>query len=212
MGVSDVLVRDIMKSPVVVAEADATLSSTYALMRDRGIRHLPVMRRGALVGVVTDRDLRLATSALAAEPFSPGTKLEKVMSQPVRTADPLDPVEEAARTMRELKIGCMPVTSGAGLVGIVTGLDLLDALLRLTGVSSASGRLEVGLADHPGELARLTAFLAERQVNIRSILSHADTGEKLRVVLRVGTIEVNLIARELRAKGFEVLWPAQKPW
>lgn len=206
------LVRDIMTSPVAVADADATLGSAYALMRERGIRHLPVVRQGALVGIVTDRDLRLATSALSTKPFSPRARLEKVMSQPVQTADPLDPVEEAARTMRQLKIGCLPVTFGDELVGIVTGVDLLDALLRLTGVSMASGRLEIGLPDHPGELARLTAFLAAKQVNIRSILSHADTGDRVRLVLRVGTIEVKVIAQELRAQGFDVLWPAQSPW
>jgi acetoin utilization protein AcuB len=207
-----VLVRDIMKSPVVVADADATLASTYSLMQERGIRHVPVMRKGSLVGIVTDRDLRLATSALSAKPFPPRARLEKVMSQPAQTADPLDPVEEAARTMRQLKIGCLPVTAGNDIVGIVTGLDLLDALLRLTGVSMATGRLEIGLPDHPGELARLTAFLAAKQVNIRSILSHADTGDKVRLVLRVGTIEVKVIAQELRAQGFDVLWPAQGPW
>ncbi|MFI5165352.1 MAG: CBS and ACT domain-containing protein [Thermoanaerobaculales bacterium] len=206
------LVRDIMTSPVATTSADATLASAYALMHEKGIRHLPVVRAGALVGIVTDRDLRLATSALSAKPFSPGARVEKMMRQPVQTADPLDPVEEAARTMRQLKIGCLPVSSGEELVGIVTGLDLLDALLRLTGVSMASARLEVGLADHPGELARLTSFLAAKQVNIRSILSQADAGGKVRVVLRLATIEVKLLAEELRAQGFAVLWPAQSPW
>jgi acetoin utilization protein AcuB len=201
-----------MKAPVTVADVAGTLAAAYSLMQERRIRHLPVVREGKLVGVVTDRDLRLATSALAAKPFSPEARLEKVMSAPVRTADPLDPVEEAARTMRQLKIGCLPVVSGDEVVGIVTGVDLLDALLRLTGVAKGTGRLEVGLADHPGELARLTSFLAEKQINVHSILSQADTGDRLRVVLRVGTIEVNLIAQELRAKGFDVLWPAQKPW
>jgi acetoin utilization protein AcuB len=201
-----------MKAPVTVVDIAGTLAAAYSLMQERKIRHLPVVRKGKLVGVVTDRDLRLATSSLAAKPFSPQARLGKVMSAPVRTADPLDPVEEAARTMRQLKIGCLPVVSEDEVVGIVTGVDLLDALLRLTGVARATGRLEVGLGDHPGELARLTSFLAEKQINVHSILSQADLGDRIRVVLRVGTIEVNLIAQELRAKGFDVLWPAQKPW
>lgn len=210
--VSQVLVREIMKAPVTVADVATSLADAYSLMQAGKIRHLPVVHEGELVGVVTDRDLRLATSALAAKPFPAKAKLEKVMSTPVQTADPLDPVEEAARTMRELKIGCLPVLSGNKLVGIVTGVDLLDALLRLTGVARAAGRLEVGLADHPGELARLASFLAEKQINIHSILSQADPADRLRVVLRVGTIEVNLIAQELRTQGFDVIWPAQKPW
>ncbi len=208
----EVLVRDIMKSPVIAVEPDASLSSVYSLMHERGIRHVPVVRRGVLVGVVTDRDLRLATSALAEKPFSPQAKVEKVMSQPVRTADPLDPVEEAARTMRQLKIGCLPVTSGGALAGIVTGVDLLDALLRLTGVSTGSSRLEVRLPDHPGELAHFTGLLAARQIDIRSVLSHADSPDGVRIVLRVATIDAKAIAQDLRAQGFEVLWPPQKPW
>jgi acetoin utilization protein AcuB len=207
-----VLVRDIMTSPVATTNADATLASAYALMQEKRIRHLPVVRGGALVGIVTDRDLRLATSALSVKPFSPGARVEKIMRQPVQTADPLDPVEEAARTMRQLKIGCLPVVSNDELAGIVTGVDLLDALLRLTGVSMGSARLEVGLKDHPGELARLTAFLAGKQINIRSVLSQADAGNKVRLVLRVATIEVKLLAEELRSQGFDVLWPAQGPW
>ena len=206
------LVRDIMTSPVAVADVDVTLASTYARMQERGIRHLPVERRGALVGVVTDRDLRLATSALSAKPFAPGARLEEIMSRAVRTADPLDPVEEAARTMRELKIGCLPVTSREKLVGFVTGVDLLDALLRLTGVLTASGRMEVSLPDRPGELARLTTALAEQHVNIRSILTQSDGGENLRLVLRLATIEVKSIAQELRVQGFTVLWPTDAPW
>ena len=206
------LVRDIMKAPVAVVDVGATLAAAYSLMQERRIRHLPVLRHGQLVGVVTDRDLRLATSVLAVKPFPPEARVEKVMNAPARTADPLDPVEEAARTMRQLKIGCLPVVSNDELVGIVTGVDLLDALLRLTGVGKAAGRLEVELADHPGELARLASFLADKHINVHSILSQTDTGDKVRVILRVGTIEVNLIADELRAQGFDVLWPAHKPW
>ncbi len=84
------------------------------------------------------------------------------MTREVITAHPLDPVEEAARVMRERKIGCLPVLEDGALVGIVTGIDLLDALLRLTGVTEPSGRLEVRLPDRVGELSRLTGFLAER--------------------------------------------------
>jgi acetoin utilization protein AcuB len=207
-----VLVRDIMTSPVAVADIDDTLAFAYARMREREIRHLPVARQGALVGVVTDRDLRLATSALSASPFAPDARLEEVMSRPVRTADPLDPVEEAARTMRQLKIGCLPVTSGAALVGIVTGVDLLDALLRLTGVLTASGRMELTLPDQPGELARLATALAAQHVNIRSILTQSDSTGSTRLVLRLGTIEVKRVAQELRAQGFAVLWPTDAPW
>ncbi len=206
------LVRDIMRRPAVAVTGDATLRDAYRTMQQHGIRHLPVRDGETLVGVVTDRDLRLATSALAASPLSPDRRVAEVMSRNPETADPGDPVEDAARTMRQKKIGCLPVLDGGRLVGIITGLDLLDALLRMTGVDKPSGRLEVRLPDRPGELARLMGFFGERGLNVHSVLTHPDSAANVRVVLRVGSIETRLLADALRRSQFEVVWPPEKPW
>jgi acetoin utilization protein AcuB len=206
------LVRDIMSSPALAIPAATTLEDAYRLMREKSIRHLPVLEGDELVGVITDRDLRLATSSLAPLPFPPNTAVSAVMSHPPLTADGEDPVEEAARVMRERKIGCLPVVDNRQLVGIITGLDLLDALMRMTGVDKPSGRLEVRLPDHPGALARLTESLSQRSLNVHSILSYPDGPHSVRTVLRIGSIEIRLLARELRQAGFDVLWPPEKPW
>jgi acetoin utilization protein AcuB len=206
------LVRDIMRSPIVSVSTDTTLEDAYRTMREKGIRHLPVLEGGELAGVITDRDLRLATSALAPSPFAPGSRVSGVMSRRPLTADPFDPVEDAARVMREQKIGCLPVVEEGRLIGIVTGLDLLDALIRMTGVDKPSGRLEVRLPDQPGELSRLAAFLSQRGLNIHSILSYPEGASSVRTVLRIGSMETRLLAPELRKAGFEVLWPPEKPW
>jgi acetoin utilization protein AcuB len=206
------LVRDIMRRPAIAVAGDTTLRDADRTMREHGIRHLPVREGEALVGVVTDRDLRLATSTLSASPMPADHRVDEVMSRHPETADPEDPVEDAARTMRQKKIGCLPVLEGGRLVGIITGLDLLDALLRMTGVDKPSGRLEVRLPDRPGELARLTGFFGERGLNVHSVLTHPEGAANVRVVLRVGSIETRLLAEEMRRAGFEVLWPPEKPW
>ncbi len=205
------LVRDIMRSPAVAISPETTLQDAYRTMRQKGFRHLPVLDGGVLVGVVTDRDLRLATSALAKSPFPPGSQVSAVMCRTPLTADPNDAVEDAARTMRERKIGCLPVLDEGKLIGIITGIDLLDALIRMTGVDKPSGRLEVRLPDHPGELARLTGFLSQRNVNIHSILTFSEGPKQVRAVLRIGSIEVRRLAQDLRRAGFEILWPPDKP-
>jgi acetoin utilization protein AcuB len=205
------LIRDIMRSPAVAISADTTLQDAYRTMQDQRIRHLPVLEGEKLVGVVTDRDLRLATSALTPSPFLPDSRVSAVMTAAPLTADASDPVEDAARTMRERKIGCLPVMDGGRLIGIVTGLDLLDALIRLTGVHKPSGRLEVKLPDHPGELARLTSFVSHRNLNVHSILTYPDSPDSVRTVLRIGSIETRLLAQDLRRAGFDVLWPPEKP-
>ncbi|RTI05381.1 acetoin dehydrogenase [Thermus scotoductus] len=207
------LVQDVMRSPVVTVEPGVTLEEAYRLLLEKGIRHLPVMEEGRLVGIITDRDIRLATSHLNPKGPCPGcAQVGEVMTREVVTAHPLDPVEEAARVMRERKIGCLPVLEDGALVGIVTGIDLLDALLKLTGVTEPSGRLEVRLPDRVGELFRLTGFLAKRGVNIHSLLSYPEDGDVVRAVVRVNTLETHLLAEGLRQEGFEVLWPPKKPW
>ena len=207
------LVKDVMRSPVVTVGPDATLEEAYRLLLERGIRHLPVVAEGRLLGIITDRDIRLATSYLNPRGPCPGcTQVAEVMTAKVVTAHPLDPVEEAARVMRQRKIGSLPVLEDGALVGIVTGIDLLDALLKLTGVTEPSGRLEVRLPDRVGELARLTGFLAGRGVNIHSLLSYPEDKEVVRAVVRVNTLETHLLAEGLRQEGFEVIWPPKKPW
>jgi acetoin utilization protein AcuB len=197
---------------VITVETGVSLQEANDLMWEQGIRHLPVLENGRLVGILTDRDLRMATSEFSPNPRKPTAPVEEVMTTPVLTADPLDPVEEAAKVMRDRKVGCLPVVEGRELVGIITGIDLLDALVAMTGARLLSGRIEVRLPDQPGQLARLTGFFAERGVNIHSLLTYPDVNCCVRNVLRVNTLETRKLADELRQAGYEVLWPPEKPW
>ena len=201
------LINEVMKKNPITITVDTRLQSAYKLMNEKSIRHLPVMNAEKLVGVVTDRDLRLATSKLAEHPFDENTEVEKVMSHPVNTISPNDPIERATQIMRELKIGCLPVVEELSLVGIVTVTDLLDALLMLTGVYRPSGRLDIKLPNKSGELARLASLLAEKNVNIHSILTYPDKEGTVRLMLRVGTIEMKMLAEVICNAGFQVIWP-----
>ena len=203
------IIKDVMKNELTSISPDTKLSDAYQLMQDKNIRHLPIVENQKLVGIITDRDLRLATSKLAKHPFEPAEAVRSIMSYPVETTHPSDPIESAAQLMRELKIGCLPVVEDLSLVGIVTLTDMLDALLLLTGIHQPSGRLDVRLTNRTGELARLAALLAEYKVNIHSILTYPDKNNSIRLVLRVGTIEMKLIAKAICNAGFEVIWPVQ---
>jgi acetoin utilization protein AcuB len=201
------LVREIMHSPPVTVPAQTSLAEAYQVMQEHDIRHLPVMQNETLAGVVTDRDLRYATSTLHPSPFSDAADVSHVMARMVITAGPLDPVEEAARLMRRHKIGCLPVVEGQKLVGIVTGTDLLDAIIRLTGMQKATGRIAVQLPDKPGQLARLTALVDARDVNIHSALTYPKSNKQTLVILRVDTLNTRSLADDLRTAGMDVVWP-----
>jgi acetoin utilization protein AcuB len=203
------LIREVMHPDPIFIHPSTTLSDAYEIMNKNNVRHLPIVDEGKLIGIVTDRDLRLATSKLAKQSFDPSATVAEVMSKPVETTRPSEPIEVATQIMRELKIGCLPVLDNAKLIGIVTGVDLLDAMMLLTGVHSPSGRLDVRMKDRKGEIARLTSLIAERNISIHSILSYQERNGKLRVVLRISTMEIRPLAKAICEADFEVLWPVQ---
>lgn len=207
------LIEDVMSRPVRTISPNTSISAAFRVMQDESIRHLPVVEDdGTLVGIVTDRDLRLMTSSLHPAHFDGDVPVRQAMSKDVVTATRRDPVEEAARLMRRQKIGCLPIYEDGELVGIVTGMDLLDALIRLTGLDEASSRVEVALTDEPGRLAELTAIVADLGFNIHSLLTHPSTPDRVHVILRLNTMNPTPLLEALRRRGMEILWPRTKTW
>ena len=222
------LVQDIMTRQVVAIGPDMPIRDVNALMEQRNIRHFPILENvegpartgpdegGAvvdrLVGIVSDRDLRLvgADHPLAPKGVAATDAVRRVMVAPVLTAHPLDPIEETAKTLRENKIGAMPVMDGDHLVGIVTGIDMLDALVRMSGVYEAATRLEVEVPNRPGALAALLAAIAERRHNVSSVMTSRADAESVTFVLRVATVDGRRLAEHLRGRGFVILWPVDK--
>jgi acetoin utilization protein AcuB len=202
------LVRDIMTRPVVAIGPDEPISDVIALMAQRRLRHFPVVDAGRLVGIVSDRDLR--TVGADHPSARPGVRardpVRALMSTPVWTASPLDPIDEAAALLRRRAIGAMPVLDEDELVGIVTASDFLDALVAMTGVEAGTTRIEVELPRDPGALASLLALVAEHGAEVASVLARRED-DAVRFVLRLATIDVRAIAGALDQAGFDVVWP-----
>jgi acetoin utilization protein AcuB len=131
-------VRELMTSAVVTVARNDTLSLADDLMRTKNIRHLPVVEDGRLVGILTQRDLLQAelSSALgfgekARKEFLKSVVVKEVMTDEVLTVDPETDIKEAARTMLDRRVGCLPVVEKGPkdkLVGIVTDRDLLRVI------------------------------------------------------------------------------------
>lgn len=132
------LVADIMTpSPVTVTPRNA-IRTAINLMREGGYRRLPVVDRGRLVGIITDRDLRRAANSpfVVREQWYDNFILDHIEVGSCMTPNPLTiestvSIAEAARMMRNHKIGGLPVVNDGQLVGIVTETDLLDFLIEL---------------------------------------------------------------------------------
>jgi acetoin utilization protein AcuB len=125
-------VRDLMTWEVATVRPETDTGTAWDLMSDRQVRHLVVVDEdGDLLGVVSHRDL--LRHALI-EQAGPGyferarlarTRVQEVMVEPVETADPEQDAAEAARTLFEGKIGCLPVVEGSRVVGILTESDFV---------------------------------------------------------------------------------------
>jgi CBS domain-containing membrane protein len=129
------LVRDLMSGTVVTLTRGQSLPLARELMAMKRLRHLPVVDEdGLLVGLVTHRDL-LAAAVSSLAPLSEEDRAElqfkipvaRAMSEHVWTISPDAPADAAARLMLDHRIGCLPVTEGRRLVGIITEADLVEA-------------------------------------------------------------------------------------
>lgn len=116
------LVKDRMRPRPVTVSPDDTLADALRLTRQHRIRHLPVvLATGELVGVLSDRDIRLAMpSPLTVSDeeragFLEQTPIAAVMVREVITASPLETIEDAARTLYRHRIGSLPVVSARGI-------------------------------------------------------------------------------------------------
>ena len=205
------LVRDIMRTPVVTIQSDTTLPEAIRLAAQRGIRHLPVLEEGKLVGLVSDRDLKraMASSATSLEVHELTYLLDKVrvreiMARAVITITPLFPIEEAARLMVQERIGALPVTEAGELVGIVTETDLLELFVNTMGAGEPSGRLEVLLDSRPGGLVDIARALEEAGVIISSLVTLRNRDGIREAVVRIATLHTGPAIEALQARGYTV--------
>ena len=211
------LVKDSMTREVATLSPEDTAKAALALCRERRIRHLPVLEGGRLVGIASDRDFRDAAPPLG-DPDRAAALAEirvgEVMARDVVTALSGDPIEQAANTMRERRIGSLPVVESGELVGIVTASDVMDALVYLVGAHEPGSRMEISLPDRPGSLAGAAGVFGMCGINIVSAAmgttqesSGGGAARERVVVFRVDTIDTSEVVGYLEDAGYAVLWP-----
>jgi len=135
---ADLTVRDLMDRDVKTLNHNDKLTIADELMRMDRIRRLPVIDdEEELVGIVSQRDLfrsalarALGYGERAQQRLMDQLLVKEVMTKPVQTIGPDAPIAEAARLMRDKKIGCLLVTQGERIVGILTEGDFVRHLVN----------------------------------------------------------------------------------
>ena len=201
-------VRDAMTREVVTLGPEASAAEAWGVCQEMGIRHLPVVEGGRLVGLVSDRDLRDVSPPRGSggESQTLGwTRLRDIMSTDLVTAHPLDTIEHAARELSDRKIGCLPVVLDGELVGIITSSDMMHTLVELVGAQAVGSWVEVEVPNEPGMLASVTDVIRDRKVNIAGVfLTPAPRTSNRLIVLRLETTNPTGTVRALEDAGYKV--------
>jgi CBS domain-containing protein len=120
------MVRDVMRTDFATVSPDESVASARQTMRLARLRHLVVTGEGALIGILSYRDL---LEQLGDAPSS--ERVANAMKAPVTIA-PETSLRDAADAMCRYGLGCLPVvTAGGALVGLITESDLLRAAYGL---------------------------------------------------------------------------------
>ncbi|MGH7469195.1 MAG: CBS and ACT domain-containing protein [Longimicrobiales bacterium] len=210
------LVRSRMTADVITASPTTTLAEALTLTRTHRIRHLPVLEKDGLVGLVTDRDLRLAMPPIWAEQRDElraalhQKQVGEVMIRSIITTAPTTPIEDAARLMYGHRIGCLPVLDASALVGILTETDVMRAFVELFGHGEPSSRLEIRMQNRPGELARVVRLIGiDHKINITGMVVPPLSGTSDAVaIVHIQTLDPRPIINQLRQLGYQIGWPA----
>ncbi len=128
-------VSELMTRNLIHVAPDDSVEAAVQLLRRRGIRHLLVLKKDRLVGILSDRDIKRALERGRTQKKLLGIGglfflLEPILVREIMTPDPVTieagaPVQEAARVMFERRFGALPVVRDGAVVGIVTETDLL---------------------------------------------------------------------------------------
>ena len=130
-------VAEVMTGPLVTIQHDTTVAAAWAIMRERGVRHLPVLNgHRRLLGMLTDHDLRRVVLERCQEegPEQLGARLaglrvDEIMTWAVVTVTPDRDLRDAARMMRDYVVGALPVVDADRVVGMVTATDVIQAVV-----------------------------------------------------------------------------------
>jgi acetoin utilization protein AcuB len=197
MNVSRWMTRD----PVAV-ESTETLAAVRKIMDQGRFRRVPVVDGGKLVGIVSDRDLRQHTGALAE------VKVNGAMSTPVVSVTPSVLLEEAANLMVKHKVGGLPVVDRGRLAGIITATDLLRAFADVLGIMEEGVvRIDLSLEGDGSELATVAGLVAQENGEILGMGTYRDDpleGGGRVVYLRLRAADAKRVAQMLTDKNFTV--------
>ena len=193
------LVKNWMSKNVITVDRNDSMQDALKYLKEHDIRMLPVMKKGKLVGIITDRDLKRASASDATTLevhellyLLSKIKVKDIMTRDVITVPPDFTVEETAQVLQKNRISGAPVIDANGqLVGTITQTDLFRVLISLTGVGNGGIQFGFQVEDRPGSIkvvADIIRSYGGRMVSILSSYDEVPEGYR-KVYIRMRSIE-----------------------
>jgi len=180
------LVKNWMSGNVITVDVNDSMYDVMKIFEENDIRRTPVMSKGKLVGIITDRDVRRVTRSegifLGVKELIDLTRKvslkENMTKNPVTV--PIDyTIEETAVILLDSKISGVPVVDHSGnVVGIITQADIFRALASLTGVKEKGIQFALEISDAPGSIKSVTDAIRREGGHLVSVLTAYDRAPK----------------------------------
>ncbi|MCJ7538603.1 MAG: CBS and ACT domain-containing protein [Desulfobacterales bacterium] len=208
------LVKNWMSKPAITIDAGASMNDAIKLLKNNNIKMLPVMEKGKLVGIVTDRDLKRASASDATSLeihellyLISNIKIKEIMTKNPITVPQDYTVEETAEILLKHNISGVPVVDQYhDVVGTITQNDLFRILISLTGAERRGIQFGMEVEDRPGSIKEVTDIIREYGGRMASILTSYDMAPEgfRRVYVRMYGIDrfkVNKLKEALKEKA-----------
>ena len=195
---------------------EQTIPDAHEIMARHGVKRLPVMKSGRLVGVVSKEDIDRYSPSKATS-LSMGeityllskTRIRQIMSKNLITISPDALLEEAATLMRDNKVSFLPVVDHDKLVGIITESDIFDSFIELLGFRESGTRLTIEAADEPGIMSNLTSIIGQFGANITRVAVYRGENGKSAIVVGTNSFNTEEIEKSIKEHGFNILYKMQ---
>jgi acetoin utilization protein AcuB len=207
------LIRDIMTTNVVTIPSNTSISDAKRLMEAHRFQRLPVVDKGKLVGIVTERRLESVSPSKATSLtvweltyLLNTTTVKEIMEKDVVTVTPDTTAEEAVALAQSHKVGALVVLDDHHVVGIVTTNDFFYKILNpILGLGSPGTRLEITGGGSTRALEDIVSTVNKAGVGIVTLhIEMLPEKTSKDICLHLNTNDVTELVGTLRAKGYAV--------
>ncbi len=209
-------VKNKMTTNPFTISPDQTIPDAHEIMAQNGVKRLPVMKDGKLVGIVSKEDIQHASPSKATT-FSMGeityllakTKIKSIMTKNPVTISSGALLEEAAIVMRDNDISFLPVVDNNKLVGIITKTAIFDSFIELLGFRETGTRLTIEVDDEPGIMSNLTSIIGNSGANITHVAVYRGANGKSAIVIGISSLNTADIEKSIEERGFKIIYKLQ---